>query len=341
MSETQRVAMRVGAGFLSAHVRSVVESFVYLMQRSPNPPDFELADSAVDVELFDQLSELQAHLKQGAVRRVYIRGFEPFALAAMADAVIDRPLRPSVLQATLQRFGPAITPSRSVSTRESAAPLRAAPGLLLSADELLGWLNACGSAEGFELRSDSAHQWICKPALREVCGAALDVNALQFDVRPLSAAPPQLGGKPLGYDQWVYWIARCSSSAQLLDHDEQSLFMVERGALSVADSREFAKLAALMIRPVSVQRAAELARQPATVVRRFLNANQVLGRLRAMPATAPAIAAGAILPADRINAPQAATNTPAPPPLPSAPPASRNLFSRLLSRLLDGPGDVR
>jgi hypothetical protein len=350
MKDPEGARTVVDVGFLSPVARSVIEGFVYLQKRSSQRAIFELTSNGSqrpDVELFDRFADLQQRASQdGAAARIYLRGFEPFVLAAAADAVIDRPLRPSVLEAAVSQFQSRIHSNRSSATR---AQLAFDAGVQLNPDQLLGWLNTHRSADSFVLSAGADRSWWCKPALREVHGAALESSIRSFELCAAAETARTAAGKALDYGQWVYWIARCSSGEALLDHADDHLFRVERGALSAADSREFAKLAALLMRPVSVRRAAELARVPETDVRRFLNANQVLGRLRAMPAEASPDAGAqgsAVLASDRIDvhlaAPDAASE-----PAPAASlsrradkPPPRNLFSRLLNRLRQGSGHV-
>lgn len=332
MTMTESKIMQVGVEYLSAKVRSVVESFVHLLrlqQAWPFALSTPAASAQSEIQLFDRIDRLKQHANSGtAAYRIYLRGFESFAVATGADAVIERPFRPSTLLATLDR----LHSERFAKPATEASAFKTEKPLSLDADQLLTWLNSCRSAEAFELSAANGRRWWLRPALREVRGASLESPATQFQLQACATSTPPANEKSLTFDQWVFWLSRSSNGASLLEHDEQCLFVVERGALSVADSREYAKLAALLIRPVSVGRAAELARVAPAQVRRFLNANQVLGRLRAIPLnhTEPV---GSISPED-IILPPAKPRAP-------APSGGRNLFSRLLNRLLSGPQDVR
>lgn len=322
--------LRIGMGALTPHVRSVIESFLYLL-RGRLDRSAASADTVVEVEFFDRLADLQSHARSGRkAASIYLRGFEPFARAELADAVIDRPIRPTVLEATLNRIRQRSQSSAAVAVTPKAE------ALTYSADQMLQWLQQSGSAGAAHIRCGTADWW-CSPALSEVCGTALetarkliDSGPVCFAVEAAAAYAPPPTAKALPFDQWVFLLARQTSGAQLLGHDELSTFSITRSVLSATENREFARLSALFLRPHSVQQAALLARTSAETVRQFLNANIVLGRASLAQRAAevrssvPPVVAQADVP------PAAAAST-----------QTGNLFSRLFRRLVAGSTHVR
>jgi hypothetical protein len=287
MQSVKIVGMRIGTSSLAAHVCSVVESCVYLLKTR-----LERAAPAVgpvvEVEFFDRLVDLQAHIRE---RRsgfcIYLRGFEPFARADYADAVIDRPIRPMVLEATLNRL-----------RHHSDAPNKTVKGagsetMTLSPDQMLHWLHRSSGSDAVNIGSGSVNWW-CSPSLAELRGTSLDAACrlappapTQFTVETGASAAPLPTMPVVPFDQWIFLIARHSSGAQLLDHEEHRAFKISRSVLNASDNRDFARLSAIFLRPHSVQHAAQLSRTTVTTVRQFLNANIVLGRVTLVEQPAP------------------------------------------------------
>lgn len=306
--------VRVGVRHLSASVKSAIEGLIYLMQARQGMAS-DAAAEAVHVELFDRIAALDGHLREGeAAFRVYLRGFEPFVRAAQADLVLDRPIRPSALAGVFEYC--------SSRRPEAAQP----SGHWVDANGLLEWLYRHRAAGVTHVRSDAAMAWWCIPRNQEVYGtplaqlsASARSGALRYAIESQIAELPGAPGTRGSYEQWVYTLAQQSSGAALLEHDDTRALVLDRSIAVSANQREFARLSALFLRPLSVVSAARSARLPPATVRRFVNAGITLGRIHAAPATSVA--------------------TPRPAPEPAATEAHKptpGLFSRLLKRLVEG-----
>lgn len=312
----------VGVRHLSASVRSVVESLLHLMQVRDGSGAVDCGDQPICLELFDRIAALDEHRKlEVPAFRIYFRGFEPFVRAAQADLVIDRPIRPS-------DFDKALVQASARSPRDVKQVSRT-----LGASEVLRWLSRNRSAPLVHLRVVGMGVWWCGLCSEEVYGTPLGPlgspnpdSPLHFLLDASLERMPAAPGVRLSFEQWVYAIAQHSDGKELLDHDDHRLLVLDRSVAVMANNRDFARLSALFLRPLSVVDAARLGRIAPESVRRFLNASLVIGRVRAI---------------DRSTTAKPAPIDHEQPAAESAPKPAPGLFSRLFKRLMEGRADVR
>lgn len=333
----RRPVLRICTRHLAPHVRSVIESLIALLQTGTQTIPDGAGEHASQLLFFDRIAALEAYLQGCAFPHpelVYVRGFEGFAHAFNAEHVLDRPIKPSALAAILTA-----TQQKTLDAERRRVQMEASTrGLHLDADALMALLAEEGAQRQRILVEDpQGHRWLLDFAQRRVTGEMVDA---------IAQPPPHQGWSTLSaaqwsgsstqsfsLDRWVYWLSRASHAPRLFRHADADRLQLDRAAIAAADGKDFVRLTVIFQRGASVRDASSASGLPAALVRGFLNANAVLGKLRAAPAPGPGPGLQPPVDVDLPKAMPAATAnaTVLRPPGPVTP--SRGLFSRLLQRL--------
>lgn len=261
--------VRVGVGHLSDAARSVFESFLALID-SGGVQFVPTLDAAL-IEFFDRAETLDRHSSQTAsAARIYLRGYEPAANAPAADAVLDRPIRPTALAAVLRHYS---------TGRETA--VASDTMMEVDGDGLLHWIHHHRIDEWTSIEADDGRQWYCHPARRRVSGDSIRGATPTTRFRISRAhAHGQATGDTQFFQDWVWSVARCSGGLRLIDHDDSSPLLLERAPTFSSETRRFARLVGAFLRPNTVTGAAATMRVPVSEVRSFLNGAILLHWIR-------------------------------------------------------------
>lgn len=329
----RRPVLRICTRHLAPHVRSVIESLIALLQTGAQTIPDGAAENASQLLFFDRIGALDTYLQSCPFPHpelVYVRGFEGFAHGFNAEHVLDRPIKPSALAAIL-----AATQQKTLDAERRRVQLEATTrGLQLDADALMALLGEEGMQRQRILVEDAQGQrWLLDFVQRRVTGDVVDAAAHAPPHQGWStASTTQWSGastQSYSLDRWLFWLARATQAPRLFQHSDADRLQLDRAAIAAADGKDFVRLTVIFQRGASVSEASAASGLSPALIRGFLNASAVLGKLKAAPPPGSLpLAPTAVPKSPPVAAPNAAVLRPPGPVTPA-----RGLFSRLLSRL--------